>query len=62
MNDSKKFITIRQFHAKHPNILAEHSIRALVRQGEIPGLRVGNRFLINEEAFLEKLGCSVDAK
>lgn len=48
-----KFLTIRQTAAT--GILTEHRIRLLVAAGECPGIRAGNRFLVNVEALAEFL-------
>lgn len=58
MAQQSQFPTIRQFHRKYPNLLGEHSLRLMEKQGTLPGLRIGNRFLINERAFLEQLSHS----
>lgn len=47
------FKTIRQTAAT--GILTEYRIRLLVATGECPGIRVGNRFLVNVEALAEFL-------
>ena len=47
------FKTVRQTAAL--GILPEHRLRLLVAQGACPGIRTGNRFLVNVEALVEKL-------
>ena len=47
------FKTVRQTAAL--GILPEHRLRLLVARGECPGIRTGNRFLVNVEALVEKL-------
>ena len=47
------FQTIRQAAAS--GILPEHFLRQLVAQGRCPGVRSGNRFLVNVEALTEQL-------
>ena len=47
------FKTIRQTAAM--GILTEHRIRIMVAQGNCPGIRTGNRFLVNVEALAEQL-------
>lgn len=47
------FKTVRQTAAL--GILSEHRLRLLVAQGLCPGIRTGNRFLVNVEALAEKL-------
>ena len=48
-----EFKTIRQTAAT--GILSEHRLRIMVAQGVCPGLRVGNRFLVNVSALAEML-------
>jgi len=48
-----KFKTIRQTAAM--GIMTEHYLRQLVAQGRCPGIRTGNRFMINVEALIEQL-------
>lgn len=47
------FKTIRQTAAT--GILTEHRLRLMVAQGLCPGIRTGNRFLVNVEALVESL-------
>jgi len=47
------FRTIRQTAAL--GIMSEHYIRLLVAEGRCPGIRTGNRFLVNVEALAEQL-------
>lgn len=47
------FKTIRQTAAT--GILSEHRLRILVAQGKCPGIKTGNRFLVNVEALMEML-------
>ncbi len=55
MTENLSFPTIRQFHRKYPDLFGEHTLRLMEKQGILPGLRVGNRFLINENVLLEQL-------
>lgn len=48
-----KFRTIRQTAAT--GILSEHRIRLMVAAGTCPGIKAGNRFLINVPALVEQL-------
>lgn len=48
-----EFKTIRQTAAT--GLITEHHLRQLVKQGLVPGIQVGNRFLINVPALAEKL-------
>lgn len=47
------FKTIRQTAAT--GILTEHRLRLMVAQGNCPGIRTGNRFLVNIDALVELL-------
>lgn len=47
------FKTVRETAAL--GILNEHRLRVLVSEGKCPGIRSGNRFLINVPALMEKL-------
>ena len=44
-NQIPRLLTIRQVAAT--GILPEHALRSMVKQGQIPVLKVGNRNLIN---------------
>lgn len=48
-----KFKTIRQIAAT--GLISEHFLRGMVARGECPGIRSGNRFLVNENELIEKL-------
>lgn len=48
-----EFKTIRQTAAT--GILSEHRLRLLVAEGKCPGIRTGNRFLVNVPALAEML-------
>lgn len=47
------FKTIRQTAALE--ILTEHRLRLMVAKGVCPGIRTGNRFLVNVDALVEML-------
>lgn len=47
------FKTVRQTAAL--GILPEHRIRLLVAAGRCPGIKAGNRFLVNVDALAEML-------
>lgn len=49
----RKFLTIRQTAAT--GILTEHHLRLLEKQGKLPGVRSGNRFLVNVPILVELL-------
>lgn len=53
MQTPPNFKTIRQTAAL--GILSEHHIRLLVAAGRCPGIKVGNRFLVNVSALAEML-------
>ncbi len=48
-----QFKTIRQ--TASTGILSEHRIRLLVAAGQCPGIKTGNRFLVNVPALAEML-------
>lgn len=48
-----RFLTIRQTAATR--ILSEHYLRLLEKQGRLPGIRSGNRFLVNVPLLVEQL-------
>lgn len=48
-----EFKTIRQTAAT--GILSEHRLRIMVAQGQCPGIKAGNRFLVNVPALAEML-------
>lgn len=48
-----EFKTIRQ--AAATGLTSEHHLRQLVAQGKCPGVRSGNRFLVNVAALCEML-------
>lgn len=47
------FKTIRQVAAL--GLLSENHLRLLVAQGKCPGIRTGNRFMVNVDALAEML-------
>ena len=47
------FRTIRQTAAL--GILSEHRLRLMEKEGALPGIRTGNRFLVNVEKLVELL-------
>lgn len=48
-----EFKTIRQTAAT--GILSEHRLRLMVAAGQCPGIKTGNRFLVNITALAEQL-------
>ena len=47
------FKTIRQTAAT--GLISEHRLRLLVAAGRVPGIKVGNRFMVNVSALSEML-------
>lgn len=48
-----EFKTIRE--VARTGLISEHYLRIMVKKGECPGVRSGNRFLVNVQALTEKL-------
>lgn len=48
-----EFKTIRQTAAT--GLISEHFLRLLVAEGKCPGIRTGNRFMVNVPALAEML-------
>ena len=48
-----RFLTIRQTAAT--GLISEHRLRIMVAQGACPGIKAGNRFLVNVTALAEQL-------
>lgn len=48
-----RMMTIRQAAAMGP--LSEYALRLLLRQGQLPGLFVGRKFLINYDRLIDGL-------
>lgn len=48
-----RFVTIRE--VAKTGLLSEHALRVMVRRGEVPGFRSGNRFYVNFNKLVEKL-------
>lgn len=48
-----EFMTIRE--VARTGLISEHYLRKLVARGSCPGIKTGNRFLINFEALKEQL-------
>lgn len=47
------FLTTKQFVDKHH--VSRHYLYSLIKQGNCPGYKSGNRFNINEEALLAQM-------
>lgn len=52
-SDDVRYLTIRQTAAKGP--VSECLLRQMEKQGKLPGVRSGNRFLVNYGLLLEQL-------
>lgn len=50
---AQKFVTIRQ--AASTGVLPEYTLRLMEKQGRLPGIRSGNRFLVNLPLLIEQL-------
>ena len=50
---AQKFVTIRQ--AASTGVLSEYTLRIMEKQGRLPGIRSGNRFLVNLPLLIEQL-------
>lgn len=53
MNECPKFLTIRE--TAKTGVLPEHRLRLMEKEGALPGLRAGNKFLVNYNVLLEFL-------
>lgn len=53
METTKKFMTIRQ--AAGAGVLSEYTLRIMEKQGRLPGIRSGNRFLVNVTMLEQQL-------
>ena len=51
--DDVRYLTIRQTAARGP--IPEGLLRQMEKQGRLPGVRSGNRFLVNYGLLLEQL-------
>lgn len=51
--DDTHYLTIRQTAAKGP--VPEGFLRQMEKQGRLPGVRSGNRFLVNYKLLVEQL-------
>lgn len=56
MNNTPHFMTIRQTAAT--GIVPEHLLRQWQKQGRLPGIRTGNRFLVNFTMLIEDLNAA----
>lgn len=53
MRQNEKFPTIRGAAAMGP--LSEHTLRQMLRRGELPGFYIGSHYRVNYEMLLEML-------
>lgn len=61
MTENTKFPSIRETAARGP--LSEYCLRAMLKQGKLPGIFSGRKFLVNYEKLLEQLdGEAVNAQ
>ena len=59
MDEKLEFVTTRKLVKQlPPGFLSEWTIRLLIKQGKVPGIYSGNRFLINKYQILKQLGCA----
>lgn len=50
----QKFPSIREAARRGP--LSEHCLRLMLKEGKLPGVYSGRKFLVNYERLLEQLG------
>ena len=55
-----RMLTIREAAKVGP--LTEHALRILLRQGDLPGIYVGTKFLINHDALVRMLDQKPDGR
>lgn len=53
MNGTTKFLTIRG--TARTGIMSEYNLRLMEKQGRLPGIRSGNRFLVNVPMLEQQL-------
>lgn len=51
MESEKMFLTIRETARRGP--LTEYTLRTMLKQGKLPGIYSGTRFLVNYKRFIE---------
>lgn len=49
----KRFLTVREVAAT--GVLSEHHLRLMIKEGKVPGIYTGNRFMVNYPLLLEQL-------
>lgn len=57
MTEKAKFPSIREAAKRGP--LSEHCLRLMLKQGNLPGLYSGRKYLVNYERLLEQLDVEV---
>lgn len=50
---AKRFLTVREVAAS--GVLSEHHLRLMIKEGKVPGIYTGNRFMVNVPLFLAQL-------
>lgn len=53
MNENPRFLTIRE--TARTGVLPEYRLRMMEKSNSLPGVRAGNKFLVNYGLLLEKL-------
>ena len=53
MTENTKFPSIREAAARGP--LSEYCLRLMLKEGKLPGIYSGRKFLVNYEKLLEQL-------
>ena len=60
MQERKNFPSIRETAKRGP--LTEYCLRLMLKQGTLPGVYSGKKFLVNYDALLEQLGTKEAAR
>lgn len=60
MTENAKFPSIRGAARRGP--LSEYCLRLMLRQGKLPGIYSGRKFLVNYEKLVEQLNEEVSAQ
>lgn len=56
MAENTKFISVRETAKRGP--LSEYCLRLMLKQGNLPGVYSGRKFLVNYDRLLEQLAVS----
>ena len=59
MTESVKFASIREAAKRGP--VSEYCLRLMLKQGNLPGIYSGRKFLVNYDLLLEQLNEGVNA-